>query len=531
MTKIRKIFNILLGLFILIISSLTAPSTIGEEINQTYFLNLDKTTVSRGYTVTAFANAVKLNLSAGILKDATGVEIVQINEDMPTPWQLERLSDIYQFEFKNKTAYDQTKAFYIDIKFNINSNYYKQIYYYDKNYASWKPLFSKDLTGKSIVRASISLPFARLAVFANKEVPVVGKASWYSYKKGNFAASPDFPKKSKLRVYNTDNGKFVDVEINDFGPDRKKHPDRVIDLDKVAFLKIAAKSQGVANVRIEPLYIAPQTAKVLGIKIQGATVEPLISAKSAILMNEQNGQIIWQKNASSTLPLASLTKLVAVKVFLDMRPTLNQVVTYKIQDENYNYQYCNKWESAKVTLKDGDTLTIENLVYSALVGSANNAIESLVRVSGLTRQQFIEKMNETVAGWRALATHFTEPTGLSPDNVSSASDYAIITKEVFTHPIIQKAATMPLYKFSTINTKKPHSLKNTNQLLSSSSLVITGSKTGYLDEALYCLMVRAKDGSGGNIIAVTMGVPTREASFIETEELVKYGIYINSRNP
>ena len=127
-----------------------------------------------------------------------------------------------------------------------------------------------------------------------------------------------------------------------------------------------------------------------------------------------------------------------MKVFLDTKPSLNNVVTYSVKDEEYNYEYCKKWESARLKVDDGDTLTIEDLIYSSLVGSANNSIETLVRVSGMNRNDFIKKMNETVRLWGANSTSFEEPTGLSPNNVSSASDYAIITKEVFKHPIIQK---------------------------------------------------------------------------------------------
>jgi D-alanyl-D-alanine carboxypeptidase len=215
---------------------------------------------------------------------------------------------------------------------------------------------------------------------------------------------------------------------------------------------------------------------------------------------------------------------VAIKVFLDTRPTLNSQVAYSVKDEEYNYEYVNKWESARLKLEDGDTLTIEDLLYAALVGSANNAIETLVRVSGFKRDEFIEKMNQEVIDWGATTTHFIEPTGLSPENVSSALDYAIITKEVYTNPIIQKASTMYQYKFTTINTKKAHTITNTDKLLQISNLNITGSKTGYLNEAQYCLMVRAKNNSGKQVIAVTMGVSSRENSFNETEQLLKYAL-------
>ena len=186
--------------------------------------------------------------------------------------------------------------------------------------------------------------------------------------------------------------------------------------------------------------------------------------------------------ATATLPLASLTKLVAIKVFLDTKPNLNTVVAYSEQDEKYNYEYCKPWESAKLALKEGETLTVENLVYASLVESTNNTVETLVRASGLDRPEFIKRMNDSVIAWGASTTHFTEPTGLAPANVSSARDYAIITKEVFTHPIIVKASAAAEYDFHTINTNRSYRLRNTNNLMRLGKYEITGSKTGYLND-------------------------------------------------
>jgi len=492
--------------------------------NRFYHINLSEETIVKGYTVNAFDGALKLSLTPGVLNKATGIEAIELNEKIDLPWQLEKISKVYQFELKNKSSYDGKKPFYIQLSYDKQSDYYKQVFYYDKNYSSWQPLPTVDYSDKSFARALIRLPFARLAVFANKEALVAGEASWYKHKNGLFAASPDFPKKSKLRVYNINNNKYIDVVVNDFGPNRKVHSSRVIDLDKVAFKKIAPAGAGVINVRIEPLYIAPENNKILGISLTGAKSEFNISAKSAIVMDEKTGDILWQKNVSSILPIASLTKLVAVKVFLDTRPSLNQAVVYSVKDEEYNYKYANKFEIARLKLNDGDALTIENLIYSALVGSANNTVETLVRISGLSREEFINRMNIAAAGWGATDTHFVEPTGLSSRNVSSALDYAIMIKQVCVHPIIRKASVMAKYSFKTINTQKYHIVKNTDKLINTSSLKITGSKTGYLNEALYCLMVRVEKDSMGPLIVVTLGTPNRAQSFEETENLAKYAL-------
>ena len=515
----KKIF--LCSLFLLLFSF--AAHAEGEE-NKNYHINLDKSTIAKGYTVSAFDDALKLSLVPGILNESTGVEVVELNEKLDMPWQLGKLSKVYQFEFKNKAAYDDHKPFYIQFSYATSSDYYKQVFYFDKNFNSWRPLPTTDFPKEKFVRSLIHLPFARIAVFENSNSLAIGKASWYKYKPGNFAASPDFPKGSRVRVYNVDNGKFVDVVINDYGPDRRLHPDRVIDLEKNAFISIASLGAGIINVRVEPLFVIADNGKTLGVPSSGVGSSPNFSGKAAVVMNEDTGEILYDKNPTVQLPLASLTKLIAIKVFLDTQPTLSKIVSYSLQDEEYNYEYVdNKWESARVKLKDGDTLSVEDLIYSALVGSANNAVESLVRVSGLARDEFIRQMNDSAMGWGATSTKFIEPTGLSPQNVSSAFDYAIMTKEVFKNPIIQKASTMVSYAFTTRNTKEPHKFRNTNSLIENFTFKITGSKTGYLNEAGYCLMMRAKNKNDQDIIVVTMGEDTKVKSAADMKELLDYG--------
>lgn len=494
-------------------------------------INLDKETIAKGYTVTAFNDLLKLSLVPGILSESTRVDTEIINEDMPSPWNLERISPIYQFEFRNKAAYDNHKPFYIQFSYDKKSNNYKRVFFYDKNYSTWRELPTKDYPEEKFVRSLIHLPYARIAVFESDEAMTVGRASWYAYKGGNFAASPDFPKGSRLRVYNLANLKYVDVIVNDYGPDRSIFPDRAIDLDKVAFSRIASVGAGVIDVNIEPLYIAPDSqGKVLGVAEKGASALPIIKARASLVMNEKTGEILYGKNIEKIFPIASLTKLVAIKVFFDQKISLDKEIIYIEQDELYNYEYCKPWESARLKVKEGDIMTVENLVYASLVGSANNAVETLVRASGLSRNEFIKKMNDFAKKQGAQNTNFIEPTGLSPKNVSSAKDYAIIIKEVFSNPLIEKISVTPKYEFYTLNTREYHRLINTNYFIRSdffattNNLKITGSKTGYLDEALHCLVTRADGPGGKKVLVISLGAPDKNTSFEEVKELIKYGI-------
>lgn len=433
-------------------------------------------------------------------------------------WQLEAITPAFSYSFTNPATYDPSRPMTVKISYDKASAAAKKIYVADSLSGKWTPLKTSDNPTDRTVTATISATAGKLVVLADSGVMSSGKASWYAYKNGLFAASPDYLKGTVLRVTNLANGKYVDVTVNDYGPDRRVHPDRVIDLDKVAFQKIASLGAGIIEVKVEPLksISSPTT-------IEQTAATPTISASSAVVIRESDGQVIFSKNENKVAPLASLTKLVAAKVFLDTNPDLKKVVTYKNQDSKFNHLYVTPGQEARLRVKDGETMTINDLLFSALVGSANNAVESLVRVSGLSRDDFIARMNSQAKNWGATNTKFIEPTGLAPENVSSPYEYAIMMKEVLKDSLIKKISTTASYSFSTANTKIKHTIKNTNKLLAAGKYQISGSKTGYLDEAGYCLMTKVQSSKDG-IIVVNFNSPTNAASFSDNEQLIKYGL-------
>lgn len=528
------IFLFLLSYFFFLPALAAEEALAAQAPNEQFSIFLDESTIAKGYTVASFSDSLKLSLVPGILSSSTRVGCELLNEEMPEPWNLDRTSPIYQFEFFNKAAYDDHKPFYIQVDYDSETFGLKRVFFYDKNYGAWRELPTTDFPKEKFVRSLIHLPYARIAVFEDPTVLAVGKASWYAYKGGNFTASPDYPKGSRLRVFNLDNDKFVDVTVNDYGPDRRLHPDRAVDLDKVAFAKISPTSAGIINVKVEPLNIVPDIdGKILGIKISsGAVSEPQINSKAGIVINKNSGEVILEKNAEEVLPLASLSKMIALKIFLDQKPDLKQIVEYKKQDEEYNNLYTEPWRSAKLNVREGDKMTIEDLVNSALIGSANNAVESLVRVSGLARDVFISRMNEFAVSAGALNTKFIEPTGLSAENKTSVHDYAIMIKEILNYPYQVKVSATPKYEFDSADikgVKTPHRIYNTNTFLRDglfaleNNLILTSSKTGYIDEIGNCLMTTARQ-SNNEVIAVVLGASNKTQSLEEVKELILYGL-------
>lgn len=485
-------------------------------VNQTFTASIGETSLDKDLSFSAFNDELQVGFPKGRFLKPTVITLSKIPEVNTLPQGLTMIGQMYQIDVP-ADSFVKGK-YYISIK-SSTSNAYKQVYFYDKN-LGWRPLETNENFAKGVISTAATFPFLRFAVFEDSKKLMKGDASWYKYKNGLFAASPDFPAGTKLRVINLDNKKFVDVTVNDYGPDRSVHPERVIDLDAVAFKRLAPLGQGTVKVAVEKI----NTDKPLPTPTPSvppvATNSSPIQAKAALVLNSADKQVIWSKAENTQVPLASLTKLVAVKVFLDTNPDLKKVVAYSVKDEEMNALYVHPSESARLKLQDNDQVTIKDLVYSSLIGSTNNTVESLVRVSGLSRTEFIKRMNQTVKGWGTTQTAFVEPTGLSPKNVTTPQEYAIIARQVFLDPVIANVSVIPEHTVTTINTKKSHTFKNTNLLAREKNSPILGSKTGYLTEAGYCLATKWPTTKDKNIIVVLFGAPSRQASVDDTKKLV-----------
>ncbi len=533
---LRKIFFVFMFMAIVFFGQKVSAAQDSGKKNRDIDISLDRKTVAKGYTVSSVDNYLKLSLVPGVLSDSTRVLIEEISdEEMPVPWNLRKESSIFQFEFLNKNSYNNHTPFYMQFSYDENSNNFKQVFFYDKTVDLWRPLPSRDFPKEKFIRSLIHLPYARIAVFSYPDVISIGQASWYKYRGGNFAASTDFPKGSSLRVWNLDNNKFVDVIVNDFGPDRSRFPNRILDLDYDAFSKIASKKDGLINISIEPLNIVSDSfGKKLGVDIFGVSTEPEIKSISAILVREGDNKIILEKNIDEILPIASLTKIFSVFTFLnfaDNQNRLGEIVRYSDKDEDYNLKYFNKWEIARINLNNNDSLFVRDLVYSALVRSANNVVESLARVSGLDRDKFIEMINSWFKENGATTIKIYEPTGLDKNNTGSARDIAFLASKVFENEIMRDASVTKSYSFNTMNDNSLKLRYNSSDLVLNNdykNFKIIGSKTGYLDDAGYCLITRAEIDDQ-KFMAVILNSPSRNRSFSETVDLLNYAYYNYSK--
>ena len=202
------------------------------------------------------------NLSNYVFADESAVDIQSLDDLFPTPDGLRRITPITEFNILNdanvgsgltQTVYDNRRPLWLSFTLDSDLRHRQEIFFWDKIGSQWRRLPSKTDEINKTIRAAIHLPYAQLAVLEYKEILASGEASWYKYKNCDCAASPNYPKGAKVRVTNTANGQSVVVRINDYGPDRRLFPTRVIDLDLVAFNKIGFARHGLVNVRVDPL--------------------------------------------------------------------------------------------------------------------------------------------------------------------------------------------------------------------------------------------------------------------------------------
>lgn len=262
------------------------------------------------------------------------------------------------------------------------------------------------------------------------------------------------------------------------------------------------------GVGLEPGRFLPELPYKPAAPILAETAElSELSSKSAVIIDTETGSILFQKNSDERLPVASLTKLATAMIFLETEPNF--------QSEVILTSSVNRLNGAKLFVGDGDSASLIDVFFSSLVGSTNNSTMALAQSTGLSNEMFVQRMNEKASSLGLTKTNFVEPTGLDPDNISTAKEIGLLARQAFFQPLIQKGTTKANHEMRTIKNREYHNVKSTNRLLAMAP-EITGSKTGYLDEAGYCLITQAKVWGDREVIVVVLGAPANQKRFDET---------------
>jgi len=241
---------------------------------------------------------------------------------------------------------------------------------------------------------------------------------------------------------------------------------------------------------------------------------PYLNLKSAILVNYDNGEVIYTKNHEKVRSIASLSKLVAAMVIIDLNVDLNR--TEKITKKDAR-------RSSRSRLRIGYELTLHDLLYAALMNSDNRATRALARAVSGSQDAFVKEMNRKCKKLGLKNTKFVEPTGLSSENVSTALEIAKIVQYAYSYDLITEITSKKSYYVKIKNkNNKSLSMANTNLLIHSRYKILTG-KTGYIRASDYCLATLLKNSEGEKLTLVVLGVPGDRLRFKEARKLADWG--------
>lgn len=241
-----------------------------------------------------------------------------------------------------------------------------------------------------------------------------------------------------------------------------------------------------------------------------------ITARAGIVLDVKSGAVLFSKDYNVKSSIASITKLMTALVFLEYNPGWDTKITMSIEDER---------NGASSRIYRGEETSVKDLFYASLVSSDNNSTMALVRSTGLSEKEFVDKMNEKAKFLGLRDTVFEDPTGLLEGNVSTSMDIAKLIYNAMLNEEISKATTRPVYSVSIYNKSTQRKIYNTDTLLDSyinKAYEIKGGKTGFTNEAGSCLGVMVNNKKGNDIIVVVMGSENNSMRFNEVKALTQW---------
>lgn len=256
-----------------------------------------------------------------------------------------------------------------------------------------------------------------------------------------------------------------------------------------------------------------------GAETTDARVE--ISAPSAILMEASTGTVLYEKDADTARPPASVTKVMTMLLIFDALERGD----IHLEDKVTTSEYAASMGGSQVFLEAGETQTVDTLLKCISVASANDACVAMAEYICGNEEEFVNKMNERAADLGMTNTTFKNCNGLDTDgHMTSARDIALMSRELITHYPQIRDYCMIWMENITHTTNKGTSefgLTNTNKLVRQYEYA-TGLKTGSTGEAKFCVSATAEKNDV-ELIAVIMAAENSKQRFRDAVTLLNYG--------
>ncbi len=263
--------------------------------------------------------------------------------------------------------------------------------------------------------------------------------------------------------------------------------------------------------------ITSSTASQKSVQIRdtfGYSNQPSVNARAALVMDAQTGEVLYSKNSSLAVPIASITKVMTAVVTADARLDMSEEITL----QQIDFAGAGGKNSSS-TLRAGDTMNRAELLLFALMKSENPAAAALARTYPGGRSAFVAAMNAKARQLGMTSTRYAESTGLDPHNVSSARDLGILVSAASQYGLIRQFSTTPTYDFN-LGYRVLKS-NNTNALVRNGGWNINLSKTGYINEAGRCVVMHTTVNSRPAVV-VLLGASTSQARTNDATNLLNW---------
>lgn len=242
-----------------------------------------------------------------------------------------------------------------------------------------------------------------------------------------------------------------------------------------------------------------------------------LTSPCALLMEQQTGRVIFEKNADEPRPVASVTKVMTILLTLEAidegRISADDLVAVS--------PHASSMGGSQAFLDTGERCKVRDLLKSVIIASANDSAVALAEHISGAEEAFVRRMNERAQELNLTNTNFVNCTGLpAQGHHMSARDVATLSRQLDAHPLY--------YKYSTIwMDEMKHNSGRVTQLTNTNRLVrfypgCDGYKTGSTNEARYCMSATAKK-DGMRLIAVVLGANAGQTRFNEARSMLEYG--------
>jgi len=248
--------------------------------------------------------------------------------------------------------------------------------------------------------------------------------------------------------------------------------------------------------------VAENDTKLIKTKASASVLKQTLNPKrlflhssTALVLDESEGVVLYEKESSKKMPIASLTKLMTAMVILDAKLNLKEKIRIKRVDRD-------RLRGSKSRLSYGTILTRHDLLKISLAASENRAAKALARTYPGGSRAFIKAMNNKAKLLSMTRSHFKDSTGLHSKNVSTAKDLVKLVAAASKYPLIKKFTTIGKSYVTDLRSGWKVEFFNTNRLVRRKNWEISLSKTGYIADAGHCLVMETKISNRPTIIVL-----------------------------